>query len=126
MAIPEFTTTTEREALCGFLDLQRAALIRKVQGVNDSDARQAPTASSLSLLGLLKHCTLWERRWFQNIVAGCSFPGEFPELEVAEDEMDAEDFRVDERDTAEQCELFKIRFEEIEAGRRVERGLERR
>jgi uncharacterized damage-inducible protein DinB len=101
MTSPQFTTATEREALCGFLDLQRAALIRKVQGAGDADARQAPTASSLSLLGLLKHCTLWERRWFQNIVAGHSFPGEFPELEVPEDEMGAEDFRVDERDTAE-------------------------
>jgi uncharacterized damage-inducible protein DinB len=101
MTTPEFATATERGALCGFLDLQRAGLIRKVQGVGDADARRAPTASSLSLLGLLKHCTLWERRWFQNIVAGRSFPGEFPELEVPEDAMDAEDFRVDERDTAE-------------------------
>jgi hypothetical protein len=32
MAAPEFSTDTEREALCGFLDLQRAALIRKVGG----------------------------------------------------------------------------------------------
>jgi uncharacterized damage-inducible protein DinB len=101
MTTPEFTTTTEREALCGFLDRQRAALAGKVQGVDDVSARQSPTASSLSLLGLLKHCTLWERRWFQNIVAGRGFPGEFPELQVTEDEMDAEDFRVDERDTAE-------------------------
>lgn len=101
MTVPEFATTTEREALCGFLDLQRSALIGKVQGVDDADARQAPTASPLSLLGLLKHCTLWERRWFANIVAGRSFPGEFPEPEVTEDEMDAEDFRVDERDTVE-------------------------
>ena len=55
MTAPEFATATEREALCGFLDLQRAALIRKVQGVGDADARAAPTASSLSLLGLLEH-----------------------------------------------------------------------
>ena len=95
MTAPEFATATEREALCGFLNLQRAALIRKVQGVSNADARKPPTASSLSLLGLLKHCALWERRWFQNIVAGRSFPGEFPQLEVPEDEMDAEDFRVD-------------------------------
>ena len=101
MTAPEFASATEREALCGFLNLQRAALIRKVQGVGDADARRAPTASSLSLLGLLKHCALWERRWFQNIVAGRGFPGEFPELEVPEDEMDAEDFRVDEHDTVE-------------------------
>ncbi|HEY2574777.1 MAG TPA: DUF664 domain-containing protein [Streptosporangiaceae bacterium] len=68
----DFASSTEREALCGFLDLQRAALIRKVQGVSDADARRTPTASSLSLLGLLKHSAFWERRWFQIIVAGRS------------------------------------------------------
>jgi uncharacterized damage-inducible protein DinB len=99
MMTPEFATSTEREALCGFLDLQRAALIRKVQGVDDADARKAPTASSLSLLGLLKHSALWERRWFQIIMAGRILPGEWPQIEVPEDEMDAEEFRVDERDT---------------------------
>jgi hypothetical protein len=51
MTTPQFATTSEREALCGFLDLQRAALIRKVDGISDADARRAPTASSLSLLG---------------------------------------------------------------------------
>jgi|SRR5580698_10436030 hypothetical protein len=50
MTTPQFATTSEREALCGFLDLQRAALIRKVDGISDADARRAPTASSLSLL----------------------------------------------------------------------------
>lgn len=98
-ASSQFAPSTEREALCGFLDLQRAALIRKTEGVDDVDARAAPTASSLSLLGLLKHSALWERRWFQIIVAGRILPGEWPQIEVSEDEMDAEDFRVDERDT---------------------------
>lgn len=37
-----------------------------------------PTASSLSLLSLIKHSAIWERRWFQIIVAGRSFPGEWP------------------------------------------------
>lgn len=37
------------------LDAQREALIRKVTGLDDETARQAPTARSLSLLGLLKH-----------------------------------------------------------------------
>lgn len=46
---------SEREALAAFLDAQRNALIRKVQGVTEADARRAPTASSLSLLSLLKH-----------------------------------------------------------------------
>jgi uncharacterized damage-inducible protein DinB len=99
MTTQEFSPATEREAMCGFLDLQRAALVRKVEGVDDVAARRAPTASSLSLLGLLKHCALWERRWFQIIVAGRTFPGEWPEIEVPGEEMEAEEFRVDEHDT---------------------------
>ncbi len=44
--------------------------MRKVRGVPEADARRAPTASSLSLLGLLKHCTVWEQRWVHGVVAG--------------------------------------------------------
>jgi hypothetical protein len=91
----DFSTATEREALCGFLDQQRDALMRKVRGVSDADARKTPTASSLSLLGLLKHSTLWERRWFQIVVAGRNVPGE-----PLEDE--ANDFAVGDEDTVEQ------------------------
>jgi uncharacterized damage-inducible protein DinB len=78
----DFSTATEREALCGFLDQQRDALMRKVRGVSDADARKTPTASSLSLLGLLKHSALWEARWFQGIVAGRHV--EWPEGEEAD------------------------------------------
>jgi hypothetical protein len=56
---------SEREALTAFLDKQRDILVRKLEGVTDDDARKTPAASSLSLLGILKHCALWERRWFQ-------------------------------------------------------------
>ncbi|WP_411089481.1 DinB family protein [Streptomyces sp. 061-3] len=97
MTANQFSTSTEREALCGFLDKQRADLLRKVEGVSDTDARMTPTVSSLSLMGLLKHSALWERRWFQVIVAGRILPGEWPEAE-AQDWRD-EDFRVDEQDT---------------------------
>jgi Protein of unknown function (DUF664) len=62
-------------ALDGFLDRQRAAIIRKIDGLDDATARKAPTASALSLLGIAKHCALWERRWFQVIAAGRKFPG---------------------------------------------------
>jgi hypothetical protein len=41
---------SEREALETFLDAQRTGLIRKVEGVGDELGRQAPTASSLSLI----------------------------------------------------------------------------
>jgi len=95
-----FSILNERDALCGFLDVQRAALLRKVEGVSDSDARKAPTASSLSLLGLLKHSALWERRWFQVVVAGRTFPGEWPESGKAAWRTD--DFLVGEDDTVAQ------------------------
>ena len=38
-----------------------------------------PTVSALSLLGIIRHPAFWERRWFQVIVAGGTFPGEWPE-----------------------------------------------
>jgi hypothetical protein len=68
---------TERAGLCEFLDLQREALIEKLQGVSDEEARRTPTVSSLSLLSLVKHSAIWERRWFQVVVAGRSFAGEW-------------------------------------------------
>ena len=58
--------------------MQREALIEKLQGVSDEEARRAPTVSSLSLLSLVKHSAIWERRWFQVVVAGRSFVGECP------------------------------------------------
>jgi hypothetical protein len=95
----EFSTSNERDALAGFLDRQRDALIRKVRGVSDTDARRAPTASSLSLLGLLKHSAVWEDRWFQGIVAGRPLPDGWPERKSP---IPDQDFLVDEGDTVEQ------------------------
>lgn len=107
MTANQFSTSTEREALCGFLDKQRADLLRKVDGVSDTDARMTPTVSSLSLMGLLKHSALWERRWFQIVVAGRALPNEWPEAEVPD--WRDEDFRVDEQDTVQHWTAF---FEE--------------
>jgi hypothetical protein len=94
----EFSTSNERDGLVTFLDRQRAALVRKVSGVSDVDARRAPTASALSLLGLLKHSAVWEERWFQGVVAGRRLPDAWPEHESP---IAGEDFRVDELDTVE-------------------------
>jgi hypothetical protein len=107
MTVNQFSTSTEREALCGFLDKQRADLLRKVEGVSDTDARMTPTVSSLCLMGLLKHSALWEGRWFQIVVAGRALPGEWTEAEVQG--WRDEDFRVDERDTVKHWTAF---FEE--------------
>jgi hypothetical protein len=65
--------------------MQREALIEKLQGVSEEDARRSPTVSSLSLLSLVKHSAVWERRWFQVVVAGRSFAGEWPEVQPEEE-----------------------------------------
>ena len=88
---------TERAGLSEFLDLQREALIEKLRGVSDEDARRTPTVSSLSLLGLVKHSAVWERRWFQIVVAGRSFAGEWPEVLPDDDNA----FRLTDDDTVD-------------------------
>ncbi len=80
------------------LDAQREALIRKIEGLDDVAARQAPTASSLSLLGLVKHAVTWERRWFQVVMAGREIPDGWPE--VLPEPRDA-DLTVEEGDTVD-------------------------
>ncbi len=90
----DLAPAAERDALAEFLDKQRDILVRKIEGVADDDARSAPTDSSLSLLGIVKHCALWERRWFQVIFAGRSIPGDWPETRSrirADFELDRDD-----------------------------------
>jgi hypothetical protein len=104
---------SEREGLSDFLDRQRDILVRKIEDVTDQDARTAPTVSSLSLLGILKHCALWERRWFQVIFAGRSFPGDWPEVRSPL----REDFIVGENDTVQHWLGFYR--EQVEESRKV-------
>jgi hypothetical protein len=108
------SASSERNALEGFLDRQRAAIIGKIEGLDDAAARKLPTASALSLLGIVKHCALWERRWFQVIAAGRKFPGEWPEGDYT---GMAEDFVVDENDTVEHWVAYYR--EQIEQSRAV-------
>lgn len=91
-----FAVRSEREALALNLDAQREGLLRKIEGVDDAMARQVPTASSLSLLGLVKHAVTWEHRWFEVIMAGRESPSGWPD--VLPEPRDA-DLMVDEGDT---------------------------
>ena len=93
---------TERAGLCEFLDIQREALIEKLQGVSNEEARRAPTVSSLSLLSLVKHSAIWEHRWFQIVVAGRSFAGEWPEVQP----KDENGFRITDDDTIETVVMY--------------------
>lgn len=97
MSSEQLNLASEREALVNFLDAQRHGLMRKVNGLDDESDRRAPTASSLSLLGLVKHAALWERRWFQVVMAGRHQPGEWPETRAGD-----ADLAVDAEDTVDQ------------------------
>lgn len=80
MASEQPVGRSERETLCEFLDYQRQGLIGRLDGLTDQQVRMTPTVSSLSLLSLVKHSAVWERRWFQVIVAGRRVAGEWPEV----------------------------------------------
>ena len=104
---------SEHEALAGFLDAQRIGLIRKVEEVSDELARRAPTASTLSLLGLIKHAATWEQRWFEVIVAGRQSPDRWPE--VKPEPRDAE-LIVSDSDTVEHwIEVYRGQIEKSKA-----------
>lgn len=53
----------EREALLAFLNHQRESLRTATYGLTDEQARSAPSASTLSLAGLLNHAAVVERNW---------------------------------------------------------------
>lgn len=95
MSSKRIPTTTETEALEGYLDSQRDAMVGLLDGISDEEARIPATVSTLSLLALLKHSALWEGRWFQTVVAGRVFDGEWPysdvDWTVADFELTADD-----------------------------------
>jgi hypothetical protein len=61
-----------------FLEEQRASIVRKIDGLTDEQALSRPTASSFSLLTLVKHVAFVERRWFQLEIARRDVPGLWP------------------------------------------------
>ncbi|MFE2287710.1 DinB family protein [Streptomyces sp. NPDC059443] len=53
----------ERGTLLAFVESQRAALRKTVEGLTEEQAASRPSASQLSLSGLLKHAAECERNW---------------------------------------------------------------
>src|SRR3954469_15698671 len=61
---------TEQEGLLAFLAHQRRALRNAAYGLTEEQVRLAPSASALSVGGLVKHVALTERSWIQGNVLG--------------------------------------------------------
>ncbi len=77
--------TDERDALLAFLENQRCALRAAAHGLSDAEAVLTPTASALSLAGLLKHTLRTEQRWVVVQVAQGELPGLWPITDRSED-----------------------------------------
>jgi hypothetical protein len=61
---------TEQEGLLAFLAQQRQALRHAAHGLTSEQLRLAPSASALSVGGLIKHSAFTEREWVQGTVLG--------------------------------------------------------
>jgi hypothetical protein len=81
----------EKGGLEMFLEEQRAAVLRKLDGLTEEQAASRPTVSDLCLLTLIKHVAFVERRWFQLEVARRDVPGLWPPPDRRELELEAGD-----------------------------------
>jgi len=62
--------TWEVEQLRATLDRLRAAVLRKLAGLSDDDARRSTVGSGTNLAGLVQHLTFVESSWFGEILPG--------------------------------------------------------
>ena len=93
MPVPFEGPPDELSGLTMFLDEQRAAILRKTEGVSEADAVRRTTVSDFCLLTLVKHVAFVERRWFREAVAGLHEPKLWPPTDPQEE------LRVDPGDT---------------------------
>lgn len=60
----------ERELLLSWLAFLRGAVLRKIRGLSDEDARWTPEGQLISLLGIVNHLTKLEWRWIDGVMRG--------------------------------------------------------
>lgn len=60
----------ERELLLSWLDFLRGAVLRKIAGLDEMDARWTPDGGLISLLGIVNHLTHLEWRWIDGAMRG--------------------------------------------------------
>jgi len=88
------STSGERDALEGFLDHHRYALVGKLRGLSDEDARRRLVPSLTTLVGLVKHAAAVERNWLQHHLA------QIPREEIAGNSFgDADSWTVGPEET---------------------------
>jgi uncharacterized damage-inducible protein DinB len=96
-----------------FLDAQREAVMRKLDGISEEDARRRLGPSSTSLLGIVKHLAYVERSWFQAV-----FKGRTVEDPWSEADPDV-DWRIEDWESVDG--LLEFYGQEIAVSRKITR-----
>ncbi|MGB6208957.1 DinB family protein [Mycobacterium sp.] len=88
----------ERSALREYLSYHQSAYFAVAYGLTDDQARSQPTASALSIGGLVKHATGMQRTWMARVAAAPDEPPRDtrPFEEIAKDYGDQHVMRPDE------------------------------
>ncbi|GGK94253.1 hypothetical protein Sme01_56960 [Sphaerisporangium melleum] len=78
----------ERTQLVGWLDLQRAIVQMKCEGLSDEDAHRAllPTSPLMTMAGIVSHLRWVERSWFEVLFLGR--PPEGPQFDKDDEDAD--------------------------------------
>ena len=90
----------ETTVLLSFLDEYRDAMVNKIQGLDEEQARWAPTEQASSLLTLIVHLTNVEQGWMEGCVLGNDEIGSHArEFDDLFHDRDAEFYEVVDRTT---------------------------
>jgi uncharacterized damage-inducible protein DinB len=107
----------ERQMLEEWLEFHRATLELKCQGLDDTQRKARPVATSLlSLHGLVRHMAEVERQWFRQVLLD---DHDAPGIWFDESIEDSELVPLDDADWASDLEAFHV---ECEASRRAAAG----
>jgi uncharacterized damage-inducible protein DinB len=115
-------TADERTQLLGWLNMQRAVIAWKCEGLSEEDAHRAvlPASPHLSMAGLVSHLRWVEHCWFEVILLGRP-DGDNPRFDESAPE-DA-DMRVDGVPLEKLLDAYRRQHalsDEIAAGRRLD------
>jgi uncharacterized damage-inducible protein DinB len=73
----ELTIAPEREALASWLDMFRAQLLAKLDGLDHEQIARRTVGSLTTLHGLVRHLTKVEHVWFAQVIMGSDEPAPF-------------------------------------------------
>jgi hypothetical protein len=76
-----------KEYLLGDLQRVREVMVSKLEGLSEYDARRPLTATGTNLLGLIKHLSIWESRYFGEVFDR-PYPGEWRRWDAPDGHLD--------------------------------------